>query len=165
MEIQVFFLKIKISNFEIIDFSHELNKNRVPEVIENTEVALRDYGVKMGSRMICNLNLMNQLENVPNKMSGRKSDIFVRRSFIEIDTVVFNIPEGFSVDKLPSGTVISSKFGELKTNVISNDSTVTFIRSFNMHKGTYPVSEYDDFVNLFESILNEDGAKMILSRV
>lgn len=157
--------KIKIPNFEIIDFSHELNKKRVPEVIENTEVALRDFGVKMGNRMICNLNLMSQLENVPNKMSGRKSDIFVRRSFIEIDTVIFNIPEGFSVDKLPSGTVISSKFGELKTNVISNDTTVTFIRSFNMHKGTYPVSEYDDFVNFFESILNEDGAKMILSRV
>lgn len=156
--------RIRIPNFEILNFNHELIKKRVPEVIENTEVALRDYGVVMSNRLICNLNLMNHPDDIPNRISDRKSDIFVRRSFVEIDTVVFNIPEGYSVYKLPSGGTVSSKFGEYRTDVISIDSTVRFIRSFKMHKGTYPVSEYLDFVNFFESILHEDGAKMILNK-
>jgi transglutaminase-like putative cysteine protease len=157
--------RIRIPNFEIINFTHELIKNRIPEVIENTEVALWNYGVLMGDKMFFNLNLMNQLVNLPNKMNDRKSDIFVRRSYIETDTIIFNIPEGYSVYKIPSGVTVSSKFGEYKTNVISNDTTVKFVRYFNMHKGTYPVSEYDDFVNFFESIFNEDGAKMILNKI
>ena len=161
---KIMYERIKIPNFEIISFSHELVKKRKPAVNENIEVALRNFGVVMGNRMLCNLNLMNQLDNIPIRMSDRRSDIFIRRSSIEVDTVNFIIPEGYTVYKLPSGGTVNSKFGEYKTNAIFIDNTVKFIRYFNMHKGTYPVIEYDDFVNFFESILNEDEAKMILNK-
>ncbi len=156
--------RIKISNFELINFSHEVIKDQIPLVKENLDLLVRNLGTFMGDRMMLNLNLMNKKSEIPKRISDRKSDIFIRRSRTEIDTIVYKIPALFTVNKVPSPIEISSKFGVYKMQAELADNKLYYIRSFTVDKGIYPATDYEKFVTFYESILNEDLTKIILTK-
>lgn len=156
--------RIEIPNFELSGFNHQVIKDRIPVVKENLNVNIRNCGTFMGDRMVLNLNLTNQVSNVPKRTSERKSDIFIRRSFMEVDTIVYKVPVLFTVNKVPADIEIKSDFGEYKAHTEFKNDEIVYVRSFTMNKGTYPLSEYETFLAFFESVITADLTKIVLAR-
>lgn len=155
---------ISIPTFDLISFTHDEKKSIIPEIRENLNLKLSNYGIIMGNRILINPNLMTRIEKLPYRTKDRKSEISIRRPCNEIDTVIFRLPAKYKLDKMPPKVSFSTKFGEYSTEIISDNKTISFIRRFKLFNGDYPVSEYPEFVDFFEKISASDESKIAIVR-
>lgn len=156
---------IDIPHFTLIDYNHEAFKERIPWIVENVSLELGNYATKMGSNIFLTLNLMNQIEYVPKKLDERLSDIYIARSYVEHDTIIYNLPEGYTMSSVPEPVNIESKFGKYAYEVQYENNQVTYIRSFERIKGTHPKEDYPLLIEFYEKIVSADQKKVALKKL
>ena len=156
---------IDIPHFDLIGYSHEAFKQRIPWIVENVELELGNYATTMGSNMFLTLNLMNRIEDSPKEVNNRRSDVFIRRSRSENDTITYIIPQGYQASGIPEEINIESKFGRYSAKVIQEEGKLTYIRYFELIKGTHPKEEYADLIEFFDKIVSADQKKIALKKV
>jgi hypothetical protein len=162
---KIIYNKIPIPNFQLEKFNYEVVKKPVPEVYENLEIIAINYASMLGDRMMMPLNIINKIEYVPKKTAERKSDIMIRRSIMDVDSVVYVVPEGFGIDKLPDNVEFASVFGSYSAKVSQHGNNVLYTREMSMNKGVYPLGSYNDFVDFYNQVSAADGAKMVLKKL
>jgi hypothetical protein len=155
---------IDIPSFTLIDFTHEANPETIPWIVEKVNLELGNYATKMGSNIFLTLNLMNQVKFVPKKLKERLSDINIIRSYVEHDTIIYHLPEGYAASSIPEPVNIESKFGKYSYRVISNDDQLTYIRKFERIKGSYPKEDYPLLVDFYDKIVTADQKKIALKK-
>ncbi len=153
---------IDIANFELLNFSHKENKNIIPQIDEEINFALPEYGIKMNNIILLPLNLMNKIDNVPLNTTQRKFDIQIQRSNMMVDSVVYIIPDNYLIDKLPGNQIIKSIYGDYNSRILINNQQITYIRTFTLNKGIYPATDYLNFTNFFEKIQKIDQINCVL---
>jgi hypothetical protein len=94
----------------------------------------------------------------------RETDIFVRRSTSEIDTIVFRIPNKFLIANLPDKTEIRSKFGYYSSEIIIDKNNLLYIRNFDLRKGLFQKEEYSEFRGFFDKISKADQKMIALKK-
>ena len=155
---------INIPNCKLEKFNYDVTKSRIPLVKEELEISAINYASLLGDRMIVPVNMINRINGRPKKNSHRKSDVLVRRSYLDKDTIIFTIPENYILDKLPEDQNIVSPFGNYHAEIKQQGDEIIYTRSFQMNKGVYPFSRYPEFVDFFDDISGADDIKMILKR-
>lgn len=161
---KLIYKNIKIPNYTINSFTHDVQKSRIPIVDEKVDVAIASYGTIMGDIMITNLNLINKIVSIPKKVENRVSDVYIRRSYINMDTITFAIPDNYIVKQLPGPVTIETPFGIYKASASSHNNEVTYTRYLLMKKGKFPKEKYVDLRKFFEEIIVADDMKMILKK-
>jgi hypothetical protein len=111
-----------------------------------------------------NPNLLTRVNNLPYRTKDRKSEIFIRRPINQIDTITYRLPAGYKTDQIPEKVSIITKFGEYSSELISDKDVIRYIRTFKLLNGSYPVSDYSDFVDFFEKVSVSDEHKIALER-
>ena len=155
---------IDIPSFELENYSFTETKSIIPLVEEEINLKLKSYATKLGKRLLFEVNLLNK-HNYQFKRSGnRKNDVVIRREFKEIDTVVFSLPENYSLESLPKPIEVNSEFGDYSTQIIADSTSLTYIRNFEVNKGSYPNTSYTDFKKFSADIRNADNQKVVLIR-
>ena len=155
--------RIHIPSFSIDSFAFKESKEQIPFINEFLALKLNNYATVSGNRIFIPLNLMNRLTDVPKKSDTRKSDVIVRRSFQNIDTITYKLPHDYKIENIPQGKSLITPFGEYQYSIrIKDNNEAEYIRIFKLFKGNYPVSSYDDFVKFFEQVSFNDNAKIVL---
>ena len=159
--------QVEIPSFELLKYSYTTESLQIPKVHESLDLALMNYGTQMNDIMIIPLNLMNKMEELPQQSGERKTDIVFRRSYCEADTIVYTIPAGYTIDKLPGNISFSGSFGSYSVTVEKpNSFTVIYCRNLSMNKGVYPLSAYEELSGFFEKVSNKDDSyKMIVKKM
>lgn len=155
--------KIDIPNFEIVNFNHAEQKQIIPCVKEDIKLILDNYGVVFGNRMMINLNLMNKIKVFPDQDVNRTSDIILERSFVEIDTITFNLPVGYTIEDVPFGKAIESQYGEYSFSIDYGASSLKYVRYLSVNKGVYPKENYPEFLDFYNEIVAADKSKFVLT--
>jgi hypothetical protein len=153
---------INIPDFTIESFLFSGTKDRIPTVIENVELSVNKCGSINGKRLFIKPNLMNQHKSIPAKVEDRKSDVVVGVGFLDSDTMVYALPEGYAVEFKPEDTTIKSNFGNYSTSVAVAGNTLTYIRTFAMREGRYPAASYTEFIEFWKKIVKADAAQVVL---
>ena len=157
--------KIKIPNFSLLSYSHENHKSMVPRVDESLSLSLRNYGSRIGTRMIIPLNLMNKLNVVPAGSPNRESGVLIRRSVQEFDRVVYRIPEGYTVEKVPGQVSISTKYGNYEASAALSGNTIVYSRKLVFAKGLYPSGDYPLLRSFIEEVYKADQMKCLMVKM
>ena len=108
------------------------------------------------------MNLLNKSRYQFKRTGKRKNDIVIRRAYRESDTIVFNLPKNYTIESIPSATDINSEFGIYSSQIVDDSTQITYIRNFEVNKGTYPGSSFDDFKQFSADIRNADNQKVVL---
>jgi len=153
---------LHIPNLELNNFSFAETKEIIPSMRVNVEVSTDGYGTSFGNKMIINLNLLNKLQKTPNRKDERFSDIIIRRSYIETDTITYHLPAFYTVEKTSGNHHIETEFGDFDTSITSDGSELTYTRYLKMNKGKYPPEAFDRFMNFIDEIKNADKDKAII---
>jgi hypothetical protein len=154
--------RIGIPGFSLVSFSHSEDKKIIPVIHENINLALPGYGTVMGNRILLNPNLMTRSMKPPARVKERRSDIIIRRTYNETDTVVIKIPAGYSADHLPEKVTLATQFGDYSSGISSDGKNLKYIRALNFNKGRYPVEEFNQFVDFCEKISSLDERKIAI---
>ncbi len=150
-----------IPNFELVNFSFDLDKARIPSIDQELELNLPDYGQSSGNRLFIPLNLMNRMTFVPKRLSERKTDVYLGDAFIDTDSIVYDVPESLHPEFAPEPIEFSSEFGEYHSTVTVDNGKVIYVRKFSMHKGSFPKESYDDLRDFFKKVRKADKAKIV----
>ena len=153
-----------LPDFILNGFKISESREQVPSIFQDLELSINGCGTIFGNRMAINLNVLNKVAKIPSEaLKNRKSEIVIRRSFIEKDSVTFNIPGDLKVEKISKNKTIKSEFGELTTEVYQQDSIIRYIRTFEMNKGEYPAVDYANFVAFYKAVKKADKDRLILT--
>ena len=114
--------------------------------------------------MLC-LNMLNKLDESPFHAASRKTAVSFKWPVYEIDTVIYTLPQGYTLEKIPAKITLQSDFGYYTTEVTKTGNSIQYIRTFKVFKAEHPVDRYDEIVTFFEKIVTADENKVILTRV
>jgi hypothetical protein len=137
----------------------------VPVAIENATVYLAKYMTLQGQRAFLPLNLTNKSDFLPGQHGPRRSDIYIRFSFTDADTIVWHLPEGMSLQYGPKPVRITAPFGDYEGRIDAGDGTITYIRRFSLKKGRYPKEMFGDLTDFLRKIARADRQKVLLKKM
>jgi hypothetical protein len=154
--------KIDISDFKIKAFEYRDTPDQFPYAIEKLELELFNYASVSGSRMFIGMNLMNKFDYIPPRDNDRKTPIALNPDMVENDTVIFTLPQGYSVEHCPEREMIESEFGKYTCMIEVRDSNVVFTRHYELYGNSYPKEKYDEYVKFCRAVTRADKQKLIL---
>ena len=156
---------VKLPSFSLTKFTLVENRSETPSLDENLNLTFTNYIKKMGNIALLPLNFMNRLSSIPDKVRNRKTDMCIRRSYMENDTVTYQMPKEYQVTDLPQKTEISGKFGKYISQSTQKGSEITYIRHFELTKGIFPAQDYVEFRDFLEQILTADEAVVSMKKI
>lgn len=150
-----------ISGMELNNLKFSEFKNEIPSIVEELDLNIIRFASTSGKRMFVKLNVFNQSSYVP-KNEERTIPFQLTYEFTDIDSLQFEIPEGYQVENMPKDEKLQSKFGAYSTKIEQHDNKVVYVRKFFSEKGIFPAADYKDYYDFRKKIRNEDKAKLVL---
>ncbi|MCU0371101.1 MAG: DUF3857 and transglutaminase domain-containing protein [Bacteroidales bacterium] len=156
--------RMTFPSFQVLDFSYKEERDRDPSIEESIGVSFENYLVSINSRFLMPVNCTNRLTYSPGNSRNRKTDVVIRNSFREIDSLVFEVPANLKVESIPAPVDITSPFGSYRSSVILADHNLIYLRTLQISKGVHPASSYADLVDFFDKMTMADDEKCVFVR-
>lgn len=154
--------RLDLPKIKIHSFNHEIIEKPVPTGVEDIKLDIGSLGAKMGSTIFLNPNIFNQSEELPRDPEDRLSDIYIRRSQSEVDTIWYNIPENAVISSLPEITHIENQFGKYKSEMQWIDDKIRYTRYFELQKGIYPKENIFELYEFAEQVAKYDKQRIAI---
>jgi hypothetical protein len=151
--------RVELPSFTLNKFNYIENRSMTPSFDEHLDLTVTNYIRKLvGDVALLPLNFMNKLSSIPAKVRNRKTEMCIRRPYMENDTVIYQLPKEFEVTDLPAKSEISGKFGKYTATTSLQDGSISYIRHFELFKGVFPPEAYSEFRDFLEEISTADAA-------
>ena len=156
--------RIELPSFSLQSFEYKENRGITPSYDESLKLTFSNYIKKTGDNLLLSVNFMNKLTSLPGKVRNRQTEMAIVRSVMETDTVIYQLPKGMQVTGLPEKSELSSQFGKYSAYSVCQNNTLTYVRKFELYKGTFPAEAYAEFRDFLEQIAAFDGAVASLKK-
>lgn len=153
-----------ISNLKIKSLAFTNDKTAV-SFTENIALSAINYGNLSAGKMMFAINAYNQYLGSVKRIRNRKNPFEIHRGYLDTDQITIELPDGFSIEYMPTNFELKNKFGLYALEFIKKDNnSITYKRSLLIKKGIYTASEYDDYRLFMEQVAKNDNAKIILTQ-
>ncbi|MFN8889035.1 MAG: DUF3857 domain-containing protein [Cyclobacteriaceae bacterium] len=152
---------LRIPSFELGAFNMINKKDKVPTAIVNVELTLNRYASVSGKRIFVTPNLMNRTTYIPPKAETRKNPVIFKSSYVDVDTIVYSIPEEIYPEFIPQPVKISSRYGEYEATFKFDQGKLIYIRKLKMIPGEHPPAAYSELVDFYKGINKADNTKLV----
>lgn len=153
---------IDIPTYKIVKSNFSEVKGKVPEVLEELTIQAPFYASITGKRLFIAPNLMSKNKGLLPEDKERKFDIDYPYAFREVDTVVIEMPKGYTLEAMPKLVDVSNQFGKYKIQFKVEENMITMYRLYERDKKRYPPSEYQNLVKFYKDIFKADRGKVVL---
>jgi hypothetical protein len=150
---------LQITNFSLTEYPRE-----VPVAVLNESGIAGNYCSITGKYLILPLNILNSQKSIQKMLKPRQSDILISRSYIDYDTLVYNIPKNYEFETIPKSINITSQFGTYSCTIIGSVNRIEFIRKVTLLEGRYKPSLYKDLYDFVLTISKADNTKILLTK-
>ncbi|NMH27247.1 DUF3857 domain-containing protein [Flavobacterium silvaticum] len=157
-----YFSNIQNLKLDKVEFENDRNQVRFTQ---NVKLSSETYATLTGDRLMFVANAFNLNSGTPKRYRNRENAFQIERGFLDEDEIVINLPEGFSIEALPSDFELKTKFGQYNTSLIKKtETTLTYKRRLLINDGFYPKEEYDAYRLFREQIAKNDNSKIVLKK-
>jgi transglutaminase-like putative cysteine protease len=153
-----------IKSFDLESFDVSKDYSGLPKMDLQLQLSINKYASVSGKRMFIPLKIYDPLEDIPKVDEERINDIFLQYSYIEIDSIVFQIPLGYNFEYLPKPVIKETQFGAFEMKVIQEDNFITYYRKLKVNKGRFPASDFQAFVEFYKLVQKADKQQVVLSK-
>ena len=152
---------LNLPTYKVEKSEYKEIKGRIPVIDEYLKITAPSYASVTGKRIFIMPNLFNRGRKLSSD-KPRQFDVEFRFSFKDVDTIKIKIPDGYSVESMPSDVKLSTKFGKYSIAYKMANNFIELLRINERSAGVYPVADYKDLTSYFEQIYKADRAKMVL---
>jgi transglutaminase-like putative cysteine protease len=101
------------------------------------------------------------------KSDGRKTDFYFTYPFVKVDTTVFKLPEGYTVEALPNVKSMKGDYADYATQYWYNESERAIYSTTQLALKHYkiPPASYADIKKLFDEILLDDAQRIVIKKL
>jgi transglutaminase-like putative cysteine protease len=150
-----------IADFIIEDFNFKEKRERIPSITETLNIVIPRLTSMRGKRMFITPNLLNKWSYTPPRMEDRQTDVILKQGYIDIDTVIYQIPEKFHKEHLPEAIAFESPFGSYHAGFTFENNQLIYVRKMEVNKGRFPASSYGDFRQFRKDVIKADNQKVV----
>lgn len=151
----------EIPDFIVKEFSFTVNKKQIPSTTQLMTVEIPRLAQPNGKRVFLELNLLNKSTSIPKKYNERKTDLILSFQGIDVDTIVYEIPEHLHTEYLPEPIDIESEFGRYNATAPFENGKLTYIRRQEYNKGRFAKELYEDYSEYKRKIAKADKSKVV----
>jgi hypothetical protein len=151
-----------IDNINFTDLKLVQKKELEPATMESVYISIPKYAPENNKHVYLTLNAFNKATLIP-EVRNRTLPVYINRGYIDVDVVVYNLPEGYKVDLKPKDTDVNSPFGSYSLSTQLEGRKLTFIRKMVLNSGTFPAEEYVKFADFFNTVSSNDHNRIVFS--
>ena len=67
--------------------------------------------------MLLLLNALNPNDNIPERIRNRKLPLEIQYGFIDVDEIIINLPENYTIEAIARNNIHETKFGTYKMKI------------------------------------------------
>lgn len=151
-----------LPNYEVPSFNYFEDKNAsIPTITETLDIISNNYASLTGKRMFIKPNVLATYISKLSEEEKRENDIVYSYAFVDRDTVNIILPDGYKIEAMPKPLSISNRFGTYDISYNIDGSKIKMIRNYERNSGRFPASDYNSFVEFYNSIYKADQARMV----
>ena len=156
---------INLSAVTLGDFTFTEHKQSytTPHIDVSMQLETRKLANITGSRMFVPVGIFHKI-TVPRALQQRVQPVSIGYGYVDIDTLVVNIPEGYEVETLPQSSSEVTPLGELSQTFEAAGNTVTVVTRHLMRDGRYPATDYATLRNLKTAVKRAYDQRIVLRR-
>lgn len=153
----------QLRQVKINKMQYKEKKDVIPVITENIEFYVPQVAQITGSGILIPFNQVTRMDDLK-RVTNRKSDILIRRSEMQVDSIRYILPPNVVVDKLPVSSSFATDFGSYKLEATANNNSVTFIRTLEWSKGRFKPERYAELMQYLRKVNEMDRQVMVLQR-
>ncbi len=153
--------KINLPTYDITSFDYQEIKQDKPQMKELLELQSTGYATVSGKRMFVTPNILARYTGTLKKDTVRQYDITFDFPFMDEDSVVLSIPEGYGVESCPKNVSLSTIFGSYEAKYVIEGNKINYIRKFNRKDGIFPASDYNTLADFYNDISRADRSRIV----
>ena len=156
---------LNLSAVTLGDFSFTEHKDSyaTPHIDVSMQLESRKLANITGSRMFVPVGLFHKV-TVPRALQQRVKPVYIDYGYVDIDTLVVNIPEGFVIEAVPQPVNEVTPLGELSQTFEATDYTVIVVTRHLMRDGNYPASDYNTLRTFKTAVKKVYDQRIVLRR-
>ncbi len=153
--------QIDLATYNVKQSDYKQTRSFHPSIREFLSIDAPNYAATMGKRLFVAPNIMNRFSKKGDHLHKRRFDIDIKLSYTDIDSVILNIPAGYSLEALPEEVHLRTKFGRYDCVTSVRDNKIEYIRRFEQVGAIFPASDYDDLCAFYKTIYLADRKKLV----
>lgn len=146
----------------------EVNKIDVREdgakIILNAEVKSEKYATRTGQRLFVPICPLHHSYSIPQATTERKEDIWLEMGYLDEDSIMLTIPEGYSIEACPKEVCLEQPFASFIFSLQSDGKVIYVKNRLLMRSGTFDKSLFPQFTEFIHTIHNIYNQKIILKK-
>lgn len=158
---------LDLPNFEVTgaDFSSiEAGETTVALPVQLT---VPRHAVKAGKRLFLTPNLMEPWTSIPPELEEERTQPITQTyAFKDTDTIQYILPDGYTVEAMPSPVQLETPYGHYhaENSLNQEDGTLTYQRTLALTATEIPPDAYDTYRDFLRQVARADKAQLVLVR-
>ncbi|WP_423735699.1 DUF3857 domain-containing protein [Chitinophaga caseinilytica] len=156
--------RLKLPSFDIgqLKYTEHADARPVPEMEETMELKVPNYASVTGKRLFILPNILTRGASKLSSDSTRSSDIYFYDPYVDADSVLITVPEGYTPEAMFPEVKLSTVFGNYYARVTVNGNRITYVRRVEMKSGRFPAKDYPKLEEFLNQIYKSDRSKVVL---
>lgn len=151
-----------LPSFKLNKFNIKNEKLQLPVATVEESSVSNNYCSFTGKYMIMPLNKINIQHPIQKMLKERHSELYIKRSSVDYDTLIYKIPKNYKIESIPTGKTLKSAFGDYSFSVKVKDGQIIYTRKNTINQGRYNAVEYKNFYEYVLSISKADNEKAMM---
>lgn len=158
------FLKedIELPTYDIRDFNYKEYKEAVPVIDETLDLIANNYATITGKRLFIVPNINSKSHRRLTDDDSRKFDLVLSDAFRDMDSVIINVPEGYTLESVPKTVELNTKFGKYRASIKIDGNKILYKRAYEHFRGRFPAKDYPELVDFYNAIYKADRNRVVL---
>ena len=153
---------INLPTYQVDKSDYVEEKGKLPVVKEFLHITSPGYANITGKRLFVTPNLFNRTATRYSIDSIRKYEIVFTDPYNDVDSIVLNVPDGYTTESVPQNVTIDSKFGKYSSQLKMEGNKIIYYRMHEKPEGRFPAKDYNELVKFQDQIYKADRAKIVL---
>jgi len=130
---------------------------------EKLTATIQNYASIQQGAYLFRVNVFNKNGYVPKRYRKRIYPLEISRGYKNMDEFTIKLPQGYTLETMPTDILLEKKFGVYKVNFTKvDDSTLIYKRELSIKAGTYPKEDYKPYRSFRKKIAKYDGLRLSL---
>jgi len=151
-----------INNLEIESVKFNQEKTILPVTTENLKIKARDYASNTSNKIYFMVNPANRTTRPPREIRNRQNPVYINEGYTDNDEIIYTIPKGYRLEKMPLNVEISKPFGNYSADINLQGDKLTYKRKMQLIDGTYNKDSYEDLVDFYQKAVEADNYNVVL---
>jgi len=154
--------ELGLPTYTIKNFQYFERKESMPDIKEQLDIVVDKYATISGKRIFITPNILNHSTTKLDENENRKFAISLPLEWRDVDTVVIDIPQGYTPESVPQEVSIKTKFGSYKASTIVKENKIFYLRINEQYAGHFPAKDFNELAKFYNDIYKADRGRVVL---